>query len=180
LLVFLVYNVKGDERGRKSWFDAIPFIAVFFVIGYILWNYNWITVERYSLISPLDWYEKVLGVVCILLVLEAARRVVSPGLLYVAIAFIFYPFVAPFLPGLLRAAPTDWTAILDFNFLSMGGIFGIPLGVSATEIALFIIFGSILMKCGGTVLISNIAFSFAGKAVGVRPRSPSWAARFSG
>jgi TRAP transporter 4TM/12TM fusion protein len=166
LLVFLVYNVKGDERGRKSWFDAIPFIAVFFVIGYILWNYNWITVERYSLISPLDWYEKVLGVVCILLVLEAARRVVSPGLLYVAIAFIFYPFVAPFLPGLLRAAPTDWTAILDFNFLSMGGIFGIPLGVSATEIALFIIFGSILMKCGGTVLISNIAFSFAGKAVG--------------
>jgi TRAP transporter 4TM/12TM fusion protein len=108
----------------------------------------------------------VLGVICILLVLEAARRVVSPGLLYVAVAFIFYPFIAPFLPGLLRAAPTDWTSIIDFNFLSMGGIFGIPLGVSATEIALFIIFGSILLKCGGTLLISNIAFSLAGKTTG--------------
>jgi len=166
LLVYLVYGPKGTEREKKPWFDVIPFIAVFFVIGYILWNYEWITVERYSLISPLAWYEKVLGVICILLVLEAARRVVSPGLLYVAVAFIFYPFIAPFLPGLLRAAPTDWTSIIDFNFLSMGGIFGIPLGVSATEIALFIIFGSILLKCGGTLLISNIAFSLAGKTTG--------------
>ena len=166
LLVFLIYNVKGKEQGKMPILGVVPIIAVFFVIGYILWNYEWITVERYSLISALSWYEKVLGVVCILLVLEAARRVVSPGLLYVAVAFLFYPFVAPFLPGLLRAAPTDWTAILDFNFLSMGGIFGIPLGVSATEIALFIIFGSILMKCGGSTLISNIAFAFAGKTVG--------------
>ncbi|MEN6474288.1 MAG: TRAP transporter fused permease subunit [Syntrophaceae bacterium] len=166
LLVFLVYDAKGTTRGKKSRFDVIPLIAVFFTIGYVLWNYEWITVERYSLISPLAWYEKVLGVVCILLVLEAARRVVSSGLLYVAVAFIFYPFIAPFLPGLLRAAPTDWTAIIDFNFLSMGGIFGIPLGVSATEIALFIIFGSILLRCGGTTLISNIAFAFAGRTTG--------------
>jgi TRAP transporter 4TM/12TM fusion protein len=166
LLVFMVYDAKGRQWGRKSRLDTIPFIAVLFVIGYILWNYEWITVERYSLISPLAWYEKFLGIACILLVLEAARRVVSPGLLYVAIGFIFYPFVAPFLPGLLRAAPTDWTAIIDFNFLSMGGVFGIPLGVSATEIALFIIFGSILLRCGGTLLISNLAFSLAGRTTG--------------
>ena len=102
----------------------------------------------------------------ILLVLESARRVVSPGLLYVSVGFLFYPFIAPYLPGLLRSAETDWVSILDFNYLSLGGIFGIPLGVSATEIALFIIFGAILMRSGGATLLSNLAFCVAGRAVG--------------
>jgi len=48
----------------------------------------------------------------------------------------------------------------------MGGIFGIPLSVSATDIALFVIFGSILMKTGGSTLISNVAMAFAGRMTG--------------
>ncbi|MDP0919988.1 TRAP transporter large permease subunit, partial [Klebsiella pneumoniae] len=51
-------------------------------------------------------------------------------------------------------------------YLSMGGIFGIPLGVSATDIALFIIFGSILMRSGGSHLISNLSTIISGRAVG--------------
>ena len=167
ILVFLSIDTSREQRkGGIRWFDRAAIAFVIAVIGYQLVCYEWITVERFSLISALYWYEKILGTVAILLVLESARRVVSPGLLYVAVGFLFYPFVAPYLPGLLRSAETDWTLILDFNFLSLGGIFGIPLGVSATEIALFIIFGAILMRSGGATLLSNIAFSLAGRAVG--------------
>ena len=168
LLVFLVHTT-GKDKGKKGiswWADVLPAIGVGVVMAYILVYYEWITVERYSLITPLFWYEKVLGILCVLLVLESARRIVSPGLLYVAIGFILYPFFAPYLPGLLRSAPQTWTIILDYNYVSSGGIFGLPIGVSATEIALFIIFGSILMRSGGSTLLTNIAFVVAGRAVG--------------
>ncbi len=164
ILVFLTFMRKGQRK--ISWPDILPIVAVIVVIAYLLLNYEWVTVERFSLVTPLFWYEKVLGIITIALVLESARRVVSPGLLYVCVGFIIYPFVAPYLPGLLRAAHTDWTAILDYNYVSTGGIFGIPLGVSATEIGLFIIFGAILMRSGGSTLISNISFVFAGRSVG--------------
>ncbi|OPY64729.1 MAG: Sialic acid TRAP transporter permease protein SiaT [Syntrophorhabdaceae bacterium PtaU1.Bin034] len=164
--LILVFMTHTTGKGKASWLDAILALAVVAAITYLLLNYEWVTVDRFSLVTPLFWYEKVLGIIALILVLESARRVVSPGLLYVSVAFIIYPFVAPFLPGLLRSAKTDWTAILDYNYVSTGGIFGIPLGVSATEIGLFIIFGAILMRSGGSTLISNISFVFAGRAVG--------------
>jgi TRAP transporter 4TM/12TM fusion protein len=166
LLVFLTYRAGEAKSGRLGWLDVLPLLAVFPAIGYILLRYEWITVERFSFVTPLYWYEIVLGIVMVLLVLEAARRVVSPGLLWVTVGFIVYPFVAPFLPGLLRAAPSEWTNVLDYNYVSPGGIFGIPLGVSATEIGLFIIFGAILMRSGGATLLTNISFVIAGRAVG--------------
>jgi len=166
LLVFLTFRAGGAKSGRLGWLDVLPLLAIFPTIGYILFRYEWITVERFSFVTPLYWYEIVLGIVMVLLVLEAARRVVSPGLLWVTVGFIVYPFVAPFLPGLLRAAPSEWTNLLDYNYVSPGGIFGIPLGVSATEIGLFIIFGAILMRSGGATLLTNISFTIAGRAVG--------------
>ena len=167
LLVFLVYPAKQAGKGKMTALDMLPLCCVPIILGYVLLNYDWIAAERFTLITPLFWYEIVLGIGAILLVLEAARRVVSPGLLWVAVGFLFYPFFAPYLPtSLFRAAPSAWTSVLDFNYLSTGGIFGIPLGVSSTEIALFIIFGAILMKSGGSTLISNIAFSTAGNMTG--------------
>ena len=62
--------------------------------------------------------------------------------------------------------PKNYPLHVEFNYLSLGGIFGIPLGISATEIALFIIFGSVLMRSGGSFLISNIATNLAGQNVG--------------
>ncbi len=164
--LILVFMTHTAGKGKASRIDAVLAVAVAVVIGYLLWNYEWVTVERFSLVTPLFWYEKVLGIIALIVVLESARRVVSPGLLYVSLGFILYPFIAPYLPGLLRSAPTEWTAILDYNYVSTGGVFGIPLGVSATEIGLFIIFGAILMRSGGSTLISNISFVFAGRSVG--------------
>lgn len=168
VLVFLVHAMAKKEDGRAApgWLDWSCVGLTVAIIGYLLARYDWITVERFTLITPLSWYEKVLGLGAILLVLEAARRVVSPGLFYVVIAFLLYPFLGPYLPGALHTAPISWTELVDFDYLSLGGIFGIPLGVSATEIALFIIFGAILMRSGGSYLISNVAAVLAGRAVG--------------
>jgi TRAP transporter 4TM/12TM fusion protein len=167
VLVFLVHTTGG--HGKKKFvgnFDLLLIGATVLITGYILARYDWITVERFPLVSPLSWYDVVLGITAILLILEAARRVVNPALVYVGIAFLIYPLVGPYLPGIFHSSYVGWTAVVEFNYLSLGGIFGIALGVSATEIALFIIFGSVLMRSGGSHLISNIATNIAGRYVG--------------
>jgi len=167
ILVFLVHATGKTEKGRTlGKLDIFSIGAVVAVISYILARYDWITVVRFPLVSPLAWYDKILGIVTILLVLEGARRVVNPALVYVGIGFLIYPLVGPYLPGIFHSSPVGWTSVVEFNYLSLGGIFGIPLGVSASEIALFIIFGAVLMRSGGSYLISNIATNLAGRYVG--------------
>ena len=167
VLTFLAYGMGGDKKKRTvGKMDMISIVATVIMTGYILARYDWITVERFPLVTPLSWYEILLGIIAILLVLEGARRVVNPALVYVAICFLIYPFIGPYLPGIFHSSDVGWTAVVEFNYLSLGGIFGIPLGVSATEIALFIIFGSVLLRSGGSHLISNIAAIIAGRYTG--------------
>jgi len=168
VLVFLVHISGAKKKGktRPNWLDWCFVALSIGAITYLLSNYEWVMVERFRLITPLTWYEKFLGVAIIILVLEATRRVFGRALFYVVVAFLIYPFIGPYLPGFLYSSPIQWTDLVDFNYLSMGGIFGIPLGVSATVIALFIIFGAVLMHGGGSYLFSNIATGLTGRMSG--------------
>ncbi len=165
VLVFLLYG-RQNENMRPTLWDWFLVAVSIAGVGYLLSAYDWVTVERFTFVSPLYWYETVLGAATVVIVLIATKRVVSPGLLYCVLAFLVYPYVGVYLPGVLHTAPIHTVDLLDFFYLSSGGIFGIPLGVSATEIALFIIFGAILMRTGGSVLINNIAVAMAGRMTG--------------
>lgn len=170
ILVFLVYPVARPlgSRGKATpgrW-DIIFILAAAASILYIFWRYEWVTVERFSLITALSVLEIILGSACVLLVIEAARRVVGSSIVFVTIVFLIYPFIGPYLPGAFHSSPVSWTELLDFLYLGTSGIFGIPLGVSATEIALFVIFGSVLIRGGGAFLINNLAATFAGRSPG--------------
>ncbi|MBP1732479.1 MAG: C4-dicarboxylate transporter [Deltaproteobacteria bacterium] len=167
ILVFLVHGSRTSGRTRiPGKVDLLLMSAAVLVLAYVFIRYDWITLGRFALVTPTEWYEDILGILIIIVVLEAGRRVVNPALVYVAIGFLLYPLAAPYLPGMLHAIPVGWQAVVEFNYLTYGGIFGIPLGASATDIALFVFFGAILMKSGGSALISNIAMNLAGRYVG--------------
>ena len=82
------------------------------------------------------------------------------------LGFLAYPFVGPYLPGVLHSSPIAVTQVLDFLYLGTEGIFGSAIGASSTDIALFIVFGSLFVRNGGGELINNLASSIAGKAKG--------------
>ncbi|MBI4634125.1 MAG: TRAP transporter fused permease subunit [Deltaproteobacteria bacterium] len=167
-LVFLVFPTarNKDDKKQPGWLDLIFVLASVAAIGYILWCYDWVNTERFSLISPLTAPEKILGVAFILVVLEATRRMAGNAMVIVALVFLAYPFVSPYLPGLLRSVPMSWMELLDFQYLGTSGVFGTPVGVSATDIALYIIFGAILVRSGGTELINNLAAALTGNSRG--------------
>jgi len=166
IIVFLLYPSSKKNISSFRFLDYFLAIASVVVTAYPLFRYTWITAERFSLLTPMSSLEKVLAILAILLVLEAVRRVIGNGLLVVVLCFIVYFFIGPFLPGGLRSVSLTWTQLLDFQYLSTAGIFGIPLGVSANEIALFILFASILIKSGGSSLMNNLAISLAGRSPG--------------
>lgn len=168
ILVFLVTGSKKNGAGQPvpAWYDWL-FIALSIAgVGYVLGNYDWIAAERMMFITPLAWYEIVLGISTMVVVLFACTRMVSMGMLYCVLGFLAYPLVGTYLPGVMHSAKIPLTDLIDMYYLSTGGIFGIPLSVSATDIALFVIFGAVLMRTGGSTLISNIAMALAGRMTG--------------
>lgn len=166
LLVFLNSFNYCKNNIVSKWLNLGLVLVSIAAIAYPLFRYDWIVTERFSLITPLSSIEAILALFCILLVLEATRRIAGTGLVAIAVVFLIYPFVAPFLPGALKSAPITWSELLDFQYLGTSGIFGTAIGVSATDIALYIVFGAILVKSGGAELINNLAGALTGRSRG--------------
>ena len=94
---------------------------------------------------PLDAW---IGVVILVLVLEAARRGVGLVLAVICLIFFTYPFYSSLLPGVLNGRGYSLVRMSEFLTTTSQGVYGIPLGVSATYIILFAIYGAFLSEFG--------------------------------
>jgi TRAP transporter 4TM/12TM fusion protein len=97
------------------------------------------------------------GVVSLLLVLEGARRAVGNVLAIICTLFFIYPFISPFLPGILESRGYPLLRISEILTTTSQGVYGIPLGVSATYIILFSIYGAFLTEFGAGEFFFKIA-----------------------
>jgi len=103
-----------------------------------------------------------MGSVLILLVLEAARRSTGWPVPLVAIVFLLYSFLGPYLPEFLIHKGYSIKRVTTYLALSTDGVFGVPLGVSANFIFLFILYGAILQRSGAGKFFTDLAFSITG------------------
>jgi TRAP transporter 4TM/12TM fusion protein len=107
-----------------------------------------------------------MGAVAILLVIELARRATGWGLITVSILALGYAFAGPYLPGFLAHRGYGATRLIEHLYLSTEGIWGIPLGVSADFVYLFVLFGAVLETAGGGALLIAMANKVAGRTRG--------------
>ncbi len=135
-------------------------------LGYIFWNYREISGERYPYISGLTAVEMVLGFGLAVVVIEAARRTMGSGMAIIAIIFLAYPFIGPWLPGVLHHGGQSFENIVDGLAYTTDGVFGIAIGISATFIVLFIIFSAFLEASGFGDFMLAFAKGVAGTARG--------------
>jgi TRAP transporter 4TM/12TM fusion protein len=162
LLVFFLFPLSKKGWGRRvRWTDGVLIVLSLASIGYLFVNYEYVQ-TRYPYISPLNGPDMALGIILSLLLIEASRRVIGPALPITAGAFLAYAYIGPYLPGLLRHTVMSTESIVDQLYLTTEGIFGIPLGVSATYVILFIIFGTFLEKSGTGQLFMDFASAITG------------------
>ncbi|GGA66911.1 C4-dicarboxylate ABC transporter [Nitratireductor aestuarii] len=100
----------------------------------------------------------------IVFLLEATRRALGPPLAVVAIIFLGYVFFgsSPWLPDIIRWGGASFGRAMDQMWLSTGGVFGVPLGVSAAFVFLFVLFGSMLDRAGAGNFFIKLAFALLG------------------
>jgi len=122
----------------------------------------------------------VAGGIAILLVLELTRRTVGWALVVVALLALAYSQIGPWLPGLLGHGGYSAARVIEHLYLGTEGIWGVPLGVSADFVFLFILFGTLLDRAGGGQLLIAMARRVAGNSRGATAKTAAVASAFMG
>ncbi|MCW3489040.1 TRAP transporter permease [Dethiobacter alkaliphilus] len=161
-LAFLYYPSAPKQDDRVPVFDMILSLAVVGLAAYVLLSIDQL---GYRAGEPIvtDW---VFGIFMTLLVLELTRRVVGNALTLIAAVFLLYAYLGPYMPGVLIHKGYSLERIFSYLYLSLDGIFGIPLGVSADFIFLFILLGTFLDKSGAGQYFIDMAYALTGWSKG--------------
>ncbi|KAB7886683.1 TRAP transporter permease [Poseidonibacter ostreae] len=122
----------------------------------------------------------IVALVGIVILLEAGRRVLGLALSIIAIVFLAYDFLGPYMPELIIHKGASLNKLAGHMFLTTEGIFGVPLGVSAGFVFLFVLFGSLLDKAGAGEYFINLAFAMLGKYRGGPAKASVVASGFTG
>jgi TRAP-type uncharacterized transport system fused permease subunit len=141
VLSFLLY--PATRKGRFAgvpWFDWLLIGLSLIAIGYPMWDFEEF-IYRAALPNLTD---QILGGLTILLVLEATRRTTGWILPVVALVFLAYAWLGPWLPPPWTHRGYGLDRLVGHMYMTLEGIFGVPLDVAATFIILFTIYGAVL------------------------------------
>ncbi len=165
-LCFFVYPLSKDPEDRvRRGIDLVLSLISLGLAAYFLWDFERITTRTafVDALTPLDYG---LGVICVLVLLEASRRVAGIALTIILLVFIAYAILGPLIPGYMGHRGISFRHFIDLQFLSPSGIFTIPTGVSASIVFYFILFAAFLEVSGAGDLFIKLAFRLTGRARG--------------
>ncbi|MGG4452691.1 TRAP transporter permease [Brevibacillus porteri] len=162
-LVYLLY--AGTTKGNHNKIGIVNMILALlgvFVSLYWVIDYEGL-VTRTGNYTTMDM---VVGGIAIVLVLEAARRVVGIPIALIATIFLLYTYFGPYMPGFLEHRGSDVERIIGHSYYTLEGILGTPLAVSSTFIFLFVLFGAFLEKTGVGEYFNDLSLVIAGRRIG--------------
>ena len=162
---FLFPMYKGAPKDRVPIYDWILGALSAVPSLYVVLNYDDI-VMRVIQVDPVTQAQFICGILLFVLLLEGTRRVVGIPLTLIAFLFAAYMYCGQMLPGDLKGLSFTMHEVVEQIYLTDEGIFSMPLGVSATLVASFLIFGGFLEKCGTGPFFMDVAQAFTGTAPG--------------
>ncbi len=162
-LSYMLYpTCKSWSRHKLHPLDALLAVLGAAAPAYIVIMYRELAMRAGTITTP----DLIIGIVGVLLVIEATRRVVGLPMVIVVLCFLVYAFAGPYMPGVLSHRGLTAGQLVNHLYYTTEGIFGIPLGVSSTFIFLFILFGAYLECTGLGKFFIDIANAIAGWASG--------------
>src|ERR1700694_5754692 len=158
VLSFLLFPLATRFRNRVRWWDIVPGIFAVATIVYALWGGDDFT-DRAT--TP-DRWDVIVGVVFIVLLLEATRRTTGLIMPVVSLFFIAYAMLGPHLPAPWTHRGYDLPRLVGHLFITLEGIFGVAVDVSATLIILFTIYGAFLQQSGAGKFFLDFSLALMG------------------
>ena len=170
-LAFLIFPITGHSRPRGTigWIVDAAFLTAAFLSGFYIFYFLDDIINRAGWWSQTD------------IMLEASRRVVGLGMTIIGLIAIAYalagprgalPWLGDWMPGILSHRGASVDRLVGQLYLGQEGIFGLPLGVAATYVFMFVLFGAFLEVTGAGKFFIDLAFA----ATGRKPGGPAKAA----
>jgi TRAP transporter 4TM/12TM fusion protein len=172
-LIFLVFAAdkkSNDQPPRRGapFIGGVPLmdwalgIACAAAVLYIPWTFNDLAFR----VGNPNLADVVFGTILFVTLLEATRRSMGWPLPLIAIGFTVYALAGPYFPGLLKHAGASWSQMINHQYLTSQGIYGVAVGVVATYVFHFVLFGVMATRIGLGQLFLDIAASIAGRYAG--------------
>ncbi len=193
VLGFLGLGVRGGsgsprDRAARSVVTAVlrrrlPQVSSVILIAATLLASGYLVVEHQELVrraGAATSFDLVAGALAVLVTLELARRAAGWGLVAVALIAISYALAGPLMPGLLAHRGYSLGRLIEHLYLGTEGIWGVPLGVSADFVYLFVLFGTVLESAGGGTLLIGLSAKIAGNTRGGSAKTAAVASAFMG
>jgi TRAP transporter 4TM/12TM fusion protein len=146
------------RRDRINWLDLSLALMAGFCALYIALDYEGLAMRQGDPLTR----DLVVGVILVVLLLEACRRALGAALTVVAGAFVLYAFFGPYMPEVIAFKGVSLSRFMGQETMSTEGIYGIPLDVSAAIVFLFVLLGAMLERAGGGAYFVRLAYSLLG------------------
>ncbi len=179
-LVFLLRPAfAGAKKNRLSFWLVLDWVLValsVYCTFYICSNLSDIF-DRQG-----DWLfqDRIISIMGVLLVLEACRRVIGVFMTGICALSIVYAMYGPYMPDLIIHKGYSIERIATTLWLTTEGIFGLPIGVAATFVFVFVLFGAILETTGGGAFFIDMAYALTGRFSGGPAKASVVASGFMG
>ena len=167
MLSFLVFPMAHRFRNHIRWWDVIAGLTCVGILIYAIVGGEDFT-DRATTPNRTD---VILGVIFIVLLVEATRRSIGWIVPAIAILFIVYALAGPYLPAPWNHRGYGFNALVGHLFITLEGIFGVPVDVSATLIVLFTIFGSFLQHSGAGKFFIDFSMTLMGNKANAAGRT---------
>ena len=170
---------KGARKDKFSfWFflDLVLILATIYSCLYISYYLTDIFDRQGDWLASDVW----VGIIGTLLVLEACRRVIGNVMAGICVAFLLYAYFGPYMPDLIIHKGYSIERISTTLWLTTEGIFGIPIGVAATFVFVFVLFGAFLEETGGGAFFIDLAYALTGRFTGGPAKTSVIASGFMG
>jgi TRAP transporter 4TM/12TM fusion protein len=168
-LVFLIYPFS--KKKKISIIDIVISLIAAFCCLYIYFFYDQL-IDRGGILLEYNIgqftvpVEIIIGMIGIMLLLEATRRAIGMPLVIIAVCFLLFSYFGRYAPDIISHGGLSLKRLVGFQWFDQEAIFGIPIGVSVDFIFLFVLFGALLEKAGGGKYFLDLAFAMVGKMRG--------------
>ena len=169
-LTFLIFPISKSKK--ISIIDILISLVAAFCCLYIYFFYDQL-VDRGGFLLNISLgqninvpIELIIGIIGILILLEATRRAIGLPLVIIAICFLIFSYFGRYAPDIISHGGLSLKRLVGYQWFDQEAIFGIPIGVSVDFIFLFVLFGALLETAGGGKYFLDLAFAMVGKMRG--------------
>ncbi|MGD1816055.1 MAG: TRAP transporter permease [Pleomorphochaeta sp.] len=166
--LMLVWYLSKFINTKKKVFKAVDLLLMIAIIA--LFTYFMIGTVPDALrekgVWGINFLDVIAGAILILFVLEVSRESIGLALPIIAVVFLIYAFIGPYLPNVIAHRGYNLEYITNYISWTNEGIYGVPVGASVSFVVLYIIFGELLDKFGAGKFFIDIAYALTGKMKG--------------